>query len=350
MTDTVNNTQPGSSNTILPHKSSNKIRTIVMIVILVIAIVVAIFWWLNYRKYISTDDANLDSYRIDVASQVDGRITKLYVMEGDTVKEGDVMFELDNTLIISKLQAAQAQYEQLLSEVVSTKTSLIEARKNYEIAVLAENLSKKNFERAKEQFNKDVIPLETYQTFEENWKTTVLQTQIAQNRIESTQARIAATEMSALAAKANIESMSTDLSYYMISAPASGIIGKRWVLEGDVISAGQNVFTLNMNMNLWVAVYLEETKFNNIRIGQNAKFTLDAYDKLTFYGKIYYIGDNAASEFALVPPNNASGNFTKVTQRIPLKISIDNVEGDEKQKDIMRLVSGMSATVKIIKE
>ena len=117
-----------------------------------------------------------------------------------------------------------------------------------------------------------------------------------------------------------------------------------------MINAGQTVFTLNKGNDIWVAVYLEETKFSNVHLHQKAKFTLDAYSKLTFYGHIYYIGDNAASEFALVPPNNASGNFTKVTQRIPMKISVDSVEGDAKQKSNMTLVSGMSATVKIIKE
>ena len=76
--------------------------------------------------------------------------------------------------------------------------------------------------------------------------------------------------------------------------------------------------TLNRGTDIWVAVYLEETKFKEIYLGQKAQFTLDAYDKLTFEGRVYYIGDNTASEFALVPPNNASGNFTKVTQRLSL--------------------------------
>ena len=121
-------------------------------------------------------------------------------------------------------------------------------------------------------------------------------------------------------------------------------------VAGDIVNAGQNVFTLNKGKDIWVAVFLEETKFKNIYLGQDVKFTLDAYDKLTFHGKIYYIGDNAASEFALVPPSNASGNYTKVTQRIPIKISIDGVDGDKKQLNKYKLVSGMSANIKIIKE
>ncbi len=330
-------------------KKKSKLKTIVLIIILIIAVVLGVLWWINYNKYITSDDANLDSYRIDVASQVSGRITKQLVVEGDTVKEGDILFEIDNSSIISRKQQAEAQYQQLLAQLEVAKINVVEARKDYEVALLAEGLSRENYNRAKAQFAGDAIPLETLQTIEESWKSSKLQVEIAQSRIQSSQASIEATKRSADAALANVATMDTDLSYYQVVAPANGIIGKRWCLAGDMINAGQTVFTLNMGSDIWVAVYLEETKFSNIYIGQETKFTLDAYDKLTFYGRIYYIGDNAASEFALVPPNNASGNYTKVTQRIPLKISIDRIEGDSKQKANMKLVSGMSAEIHIIK-
>lgn len=335
-------------NTTVPKKS--KVRTYVLIVIVLAAIVLAVLWWLNYNKYVTTDDANLDSYRIDIASQVSGRISQLLVHEGDTVFEGQSLFEIESSAMLSRKMEAEAQYEQCVAEVAVAKITLSEAKKSYEVAVLAEGLSQKNYNRAKTQFEGDAIPLESLQTYEESWQSAVLQVQIAENRIQSAQANIEAAIKSAESAQANVETMSTDLSYYTIKAPASGIIGKRWSLAGDMISAGQTIFTLNKGTDIWVAIYLEETKFSHIYINQQAKFTLDAYDKLTFYGKIYYIGDNAASEFALVPPNNASGNYTKVTQRIPLKVSIDSVSGDEHQKDHYKLVSGMSATVKIIKD
>ena len=298
----------------------------------------------------TTDDANLDSYRIDVDAQVSGRIAQQLVQEGDTVKEGDTLFVIENAAITARRLQAEAQYQQLLAQMEVAKINAIESRKDYEVAVLAEGLSRENYERAKAQFAGDAVPLETLQTMEENWKSACLQVDIAKNRIQSSQATIEATLRSADAAQANVATMDTDLSYYVVTAPASGVIGKRWCLAGDMINAGQTVFTLNKGTDIWVAVYLEETKFKNIHLGQEAKFTLDAYDKLTFYGYIYYIGDNAASEFALVPPNNASGNYTKVTQRIPLKISIDRIEGDSKQKETMKLISGMSAEVHIIKK
>ena len=331
------------------QKKKSKTKIIVLIITLIIAVVLAVLWWFNYNKYITTDDANLDSYRIDVASQVSGRISRLLVQEGDTVKEGQPLFEIESAAMLSRRMQAEAQYAQLMAQIEVAKINVKEARKDYEVAVLSEGLSKQNYERAKAQYAGDAVPLETLQTMEENWKSSCLQVEIAQNRIQSSEATIEATKRSADAALASVETMDTDLSYYIIKAPADGTIGKRWSLAGDMISAGQTVFTLNKGTDMWVAVYLEETKFSNVQMGQEAKFTLDAYDKLTFYGHIYYIGDNAASEFALVPPNNASGNYTKVTQRIPIKISIDKIEGDSKQKANMKLISGMSAEVHIIK-
>ncbi len=330
------------------HKS--KLRLIIMVIIIVIALVLALIWWLNFRKYISSDDANLDSYRIDVAPQVTGLITQLYVHEGDSVKKGDTLFTIDNRAITSRYNASVAQYEQILAQTDVSKLSLNEAQKELELAIVAEKLVKINFDRAKAQYQGDAIPLEEYQTQEENWKSAKLKVAIALNRIESAKASILSSLKSAEAAKADMATIATDMTYYYVVAPAPGIIGKRWCLAGDIVNAGQNVFTLNKGKDIWVSVFLEETKFKNIYLGQEVKFTLDAYDKLTFTGKIYYIGDNAASEFALVPPNNASGNYTKVTQRIKLKISIDKIEGNEAQKKNCKLVSGMSANVKILKE
>ncbi|MEY8593145.1 HlyD family secretion protein [Butyricimonas hominis] len=331
-------------------KKGEKKKIIFLIIFIIVAIVAVVLWWLNYRKYISTDDANLDTYRIGVSSQVMGQVTRLYVMEGDTVRQGDLLLTLDDSVALARVSQAEAQREQQLAQLASRRVSLVTARKELNIARLTEQLNLENYQRAKAQYERNVIPLEKYQDVEQAWKASKLQTEIARDRFPAVEAELKAAEAAIRAVEATIASARAELGYYRVLAPADGIVGKRWVLPGDMLEAGQTAFTLNRGTDIWVAVYLEETKFKEIYLGQKAQFTLDAYDKLTFEGRVYYIGDNTASEFALVPPNNASGNFTKVTQRIPLKISIDKVEGDDGQKARVKLVSGMSATVKIVKE
>lgn len=327
-----------------------KKKIVFLIIFVVVAIVAVVLWWLNYRKYISTDDANLDTYRISISPQVMGQVARLHVMEGDTVKQGEVLLVLDDSVASARVRQAEAQREQQLAQLASQRVNLVTARKELNIARLTEQLNLENYRRAKAQYERNVIPLEKFQDVEQVWQASRLQTEIARDRFPVVEAEIKATEAVIRATEAAIASARAELGYYRVTAPADGIIGKRWVLPGDMVEAGQTAFTLNRGTDIWVAVYLEETKFKEIYLGQRAQFTLDAYDKLTFEGRVYYIGDNTASEFALVPPNNASGNFTKVTQRIPLKISIDKVEGDEGQKNRIKLVSGMSATVKIVKE
>lgn len=255
-----------------PSKKTSNKGLIGLVALLLVAVVAAFFWWWNYSKYISTDDANLDSYRVNVGARVMAPMLALHAWEGDTVKTGMVLAELDSSSIVAQLQEALAHRQQ------------------------------------------------------------------------------AVTKAAIASADAAIESIRITLGYYRIVAPTDGVIAKRWSLPGDIIQPGQTLFTINESKDIWVAVYLEETKFSSLRLGQPATFTLDAYPELTLSGKIYYIGSNTASEFSLIPPNNASGNYTKVAQRIPLKISIDKVDGKEVDRKSLKLVSGMSATVKISKE
>jgi membrane fusion protein, multidrug efflux system len=128
-----------------------------------------------------------------------------------------------------------------------------------------------------------------------------------------------------------------------------GIISKRWLLPGDISQPGQSILNVSNNRNYWVAIYLEETKIGGIHLGQKAIYSLDAYPGVVFKGKVINIGTSTASQFSLIPANNASGNFTKVTQRIPVKISIDETE-DNSPLSNYSFFSGMSVVVKIIKD
>lgn len=338
--DTVNPTQ----------KKTPKKSVILLIVFLAIAIIAAFLWWWNYRKYISTDDANLDSFRVNVAARVMAPILTLHAWEGDTVKAGMLLAELDSTNVKAQLQEAIARREQMDANLKLDRENLRIVTANLPLAEIAFRQAELNYQRAKVQYDGRAIPEETFQNMEEVYKSTRVKVDVAQRQIDVARAQIIAGEAAITAADASIEAVRVNLGYYRITAPADGVIAKRWILPGDIVQPGQSLFTINQGKDIWVTVYLEETKFQNIRLGQPATFTLDAYPGLTFSGSIYYIGSNAASEFALIPPNNASGNYTKISQRIPLKISIEQVSGGAGKEKMPELVSGMSATIKIEKE
>lgn len=337
-------------DTISPSKKASVKGMVWLIAILVVAVVIAFLWWWNYRKYITTDDANLDSFRVSVAAQVMAPMLKQYVWEGDTVKAGKVLAELDSSTIVAELQEAVAQREQMIANLKLDKENLNTAIKNLSLAEISYHQAEVNFERDKKLYGKDAVSQETFQNAEDIYKSTRIKVEVAKDQIKVSQAQIAAGEAAITSANAAIESTRVSLGYYRVIAPVDGVIAKRWSLPGDIIQPGQTLFTINEGKDLWVAVYLEETKYRNIRLGQPADFTLDAFPDLMFSGKIFYIGTNTASEFSLIPPSNASGNYTKVAQRIPLKISVDKAMKKKEKVAMPRLVSGMSATVKIIKE
>lgn len=336
-------------DTVNPPKKSSDKSLIILIIIVTIALIVAFVWWWNYRKYITTDDANLDSYRVNVAARVMAPMVAIHAWEGDTVKQGMLLAELDSSAITASLREAIARREEMAANLRLDRVNLSTSQNNLKLAEIALQQSTLNYQRAKTQYSGQAISEEAFQTMDEAYKSAQVKVDVAHNQITAVQAQIAATEASIAAADASIASVRTELSYYRILAPTDGVIAKRWSLPGDVIEPGQTVFTLNEGKDIWVSVYLEETKFQNVYLGQEAMFTLDAYAGLTFYGKVFYIGSNAASEFSLIPPNNASGNYTKVAQRVPMKVSIDRIEGKAAEKAKVKLISGMSANVEIIK-
>ena len=149
-------------------------------------------------------------------------------------------------------------------------------------------------------------------------------------------------------ANAQIKVLDAQLKNTRLYAPADGVVAKRWLLPGDVVQPSQSVFTITMSKKLWIVAYLEETKISDVHTGQTVKFTIDAFPDVKFTGKVFLVGSSTASVFSLIPANNASGNFTKVTQRIPIRISIDGANNN-KEISSFNILSGMSVVVKILK-
>lgn len=326
------------------------LRNIILLsLLLIITVGAAIWWWHNYNKYITTDDANLDSYTIAISPEIMSKIVALHVEEGDSVKKGMLLIELDSSTFVAQLNEALASKKQLEDNLQLEKANLNSTKRSLELDKLSGNLAKTNYERANRLLPKGAVSLEEFQARQETYAASQVQIKLAEDQISVAQAQIKATESAIAKADAAIESILVQLGYCKILAPEDGIIAKRWMYTGDVAQPGQTIFTINKGKDIWLSIYLEETKFENIFIGQEVQYTLDAFNNVTFKGKIYYIGSNAASEFSLIPPNNASGNYTKVTQRIPIKISIDSIIGKKEYVEKVKLVSGMSANVKIIK-
>jgi len=316
--------------------------------VILLVLVGAIYWYIDYSKYIKTDDALVSSDVVSVSPKIMGRISKLYVEEGDSVKQGQLIAELDSTDLL-------AQKKQVISGKAQTEANKAQAEakfkfdeKNIKVLQISVDRAKEDFERTKTQYAGGVTTKEQFDHMKKALETAQAQLEAAQSQLVVSKSMIKSAETAVDGSKTQIGVINTQLNNTRLYAPVSGIVAKRWLLPGDITQPGQSIFTINNNSKFWVTVYLEETNVTTLRIGQKAIFTLDTYPDVVFNGKIFTLGSTTASQFSLIPPSNASGNFTKVTQRVPIKISIDGTEKGNKL-DTYKLLTGMSAVVKIIK-
>ncbi|MGB9765499.1 MAG: HlyD family secretion protein [Candidatus Saccharicenans sp.] len=295
-----------------------KKRVIIPFLLLIIAVIAGTwYWYKNLRLYVSTDDAYVDADRISISSKVLGRITQLKVDEGSQVKAGELLVVLDDTELKAQLDQAKANLALALD-------SLPLYRVNVEKAT-------DDFNRAEFQFKHNTITKEQFDHASKALDAAKAEYAIALSRIKVAKAQVAL-----------IEAQLLNLTIY---SPLDGVVAKRWVLPGEVVKPGQPIFSIYRQDNLWVTANLEETKVSRIQIGSPVEIQVDAYPRHPFHGRVFLIGDYTAAQFSLIPPNNASGNFTKVTQRVPIKISLDDLTPENKQK--FPLSPGLSVEIRI---
>lgn len=299
-------------------KSLKKRLSVLAVFLAVVAGMAYAYWYFNLRGFVSTDDAFIDGDRVSLGAKMLGRITDVTVGEGDVVSKGQHLVQLDD----SDLQAQKAQAE----------ANLNLAQQNVALAKVNLQKAQDDYNRGTTQFKSQIITQEKYDHI-----TNALDMARAQYGIELARVKTA---------EARLQVVQTQIANTRITAPLNGIVAKKWALVGDVVQPGQSILTINDNEHVWVTANFEETKLASIHPGDPVQISVDAYGDSEFEGKVLTIGAAAASEFSLIPPNNASGNFTKVTQRVPVKISIYHQQQDGRG-DPPLLLPGMSAEVKV---
>ncbi len=270
------------------------------------------------RNYVWTNDAFLEGYGIDLSSNVTEKIMTLYVDEGMHVRKGDKIASLQDNVPLARKKEAEAHIFSMEREV-SVKEALFLKWKS-------------DYRRAVEGIGDHIISVQDYEHVERDFQMSVAEWELAKANLEL--------------AKKKLEVIRAELTHYEIAAPQDGIIAKRWVWTGDVVQPGQSLFTLYDPDNMWVLANLEEKKIRKVKLGDSVKIHIDAYPGYTFSGKVFTIKNAAASLFTLVPQNTATGNYTKVEQRIPVKISVKRPD-DFPENQPLYLFPGMSTEVHI---
>jgi membrane fusion protein (multidrug efflux system) len=335
----------------MKSESNNKRLKVYIPLALVILMVLAgaFYWYRDYRRFITTDDAHVDADNVSVGSKILGRISAIYADEGDVVKQGSLLAVIDSSDIFAQRNQTVAARAQSQANLVQAEVKYSSDQKSIKVTEIALERVTDDLARAKSQVEGGVITIEQFDHIKKAYETASAQLDAAKAQLLVSKSMISSASAAVETADAQIKVLETQLRNTRLYSPDDGIIAKRWLLPGDVVQPSQSVFTLTISKNLWVVAYLEETKIEDVRTGEKVRFTIDAVPGVKFYGKVFLVGSTTASVFSLIPANNASGNFTKVTQRIPVRISIDSTDS-KKEISAFNILSGMSAIVKIIRD
>ena len=332
-----------------PEIIKKRLRVYIPLTLVVLIVLTgAWYWYRDYTKYITTDDAHVDADNVSIGSKILGRIANIYASEGDIVKQQTLLADLDSSDLIAQRNQFLALKSQSLANLNQSHVKYESDQKSIKVLEINLERATEDLTRAKSQSEGGVITAEQFDHIKKACETALAQLEAAKAQLLVSKSMIASASSSVETANAQIKVIDTQLKNTKLYAPADGIVAKRWLLPGDVVQPSQAVFTLTLNKNLWVVAFLEETKIKDVHDGQSVRLAIDAFPGVRFSGKVFLVGSSTASVFSLIPANNASGNFTKVTQRIPIKISIDSSDNN---KDIssFNILSGMSVVVKIEK-
>jgi membrane fusion protein (multidrug efflux system) len=324
--------------------SARKKKIVIPIVaVLAIALLVWGFNHWNYsRQHQSTDDAQVDGHIVPVIAKVGGYVKSVNVEENQPVKEGQLLVQLDDAEY--RVRLAQANADLAAAEAAAggagsagqaqgqvLTASGQEAAMTAQVAAARANARKaeSDLARARELAAKQIISRQQLDAAQAaataaNANLTAAERQVsaAGATVSSAQAGVRVASARAQSARAMRDNALLQLQYTRITAPASGFASKKSVELGQLVAAGQPVMNIVADTGVWVTANFKETQLAKIHAGQPAEFEVDAYGGCVALGTVQSLSGATGAKFALLPPDNATGNFTKVVQRVPVRIAV----------------------------
>jgi membrane fusion protein (multidrug efflux system) len=329
---------------------------------IIIGIVVLVGGFYGYKKisfalaHETTDNAQVETQIAPVLPRVAGYVKKIAINDYDSVKTGQLLVELDDEELQSQLAQLEADYKVAEADIINAKAGLNNAVVSLSVNKGSISLNDVKVQQAQDDYNrnknlyadqaitKKQLDDSRYMLEQATQQVSNSQSDLgsAQSRIAVSQSAIQKAEASLGVKKAIIDQQRLKISYTKIYAPQSGKIGKRNVSIGQFVQAGSPLFSIVNDSTYWIVGNFKETQIKKFVPGQEADIELDAYPDLKLKGTVESVSDATGAKFSLLPPDNASGNFVKVTQRVPVKINISNID---QYKSILR--AGLSAYISI---
>lgn len=372
--ESQNNNSKNANNAVEPEPKKRKISKRFIIVLIVMVLVGSTFGLVKFfhaQHHEETDDAQIESNISPVIPRVSGYIAEVRVQDNQQVKKGDTLIVLDNRDIQIKLEQAEAALAGAKSNlgmaeantsasqanIATTRAGIGTAEAQIDAAKVNVRRTSQDYERyanlikdhsiTQQQFEQADAAMQSAQrqlaVLEQQKTVASQQNAAASSQSHATAQGIAVAESMIAQRQADVDNAKLMLSYSVITAPADGHVSKVNVQAGQFVQPGQMLFAVVLNEDVWVIANFKETQMGKMAVGQEVTITVDAFPGHDFKARLASFSPATGSKFSLLPADNASGNFVKVVQRVPVKIEFT----DKKDEAVKRLRAGMNVTADV---
>ncbi|HJV85225.1 MAG TPA: HlyD family secretion protein [Noviherbaspirillum sp.] len=300
-------------------------RWTAIVLILLVAAIFGYRYWRHSELYVSTDDAYLNAHTVEIAAQIGGQIVRVYVRDNQQVKAGDPLFDIDPQPYRLALDKAQAQLR--LAEQSVAQQSAAVAAAEAQVAQRQAELqnAQSNNQRQQQLVRQGFLSKQGAEASRTQARTAAAALHAAQANLEQARSALGTTgenNASVKAAQAAVNQAQLDLEHTHVTAPTQGSVANLSLRPGNTVQAGAPLFALISNQEYWADANFKETELERVRPGAPATVTVDMYPDHPFHGVVESVSGGAGTAFSLLPPQNATGNWVKVTQRVPVRVRI----------------------------
>jgi membrane fusion protein (multidrug efflux system) len=324
-------------------RRSRKVLLAGLVALLAIAVIAGgTLWWLQARNWVSTDDAFIDVHMVQVSPQVAGRVARVLVDDNQEVRAGQPLLEIDPADFKARLDQAVANQRSADGQLAQAKAQLSVAQANLDEARAQVGVAEANATNATTNLKRDqdlqrmgslALSRQQLDNDTATARSNAATLSAAQQKVAAAQAQLALAHTQEMTAEAGVEAAAAmthqaqlSLSYTEIRATDGGRITHKSVANGDYVQIGQALMALVPD-RVWVTANFKETELGHMRVGQPVDVYVDAYPGKIFQGRVDSFQAGSGTAFSLLPPENATGNYIKVVQRVPVKIVFEQAPG-----------------------
>ena len=310
---------------------------IFIVTLIAVAVAYGIVYFIHSLSHESTDDAFVSGTVVPIAAEVKGRVISVYIDDNQYVEAGKPLLEIYRQDYQDLVKEKKDTISRLISEkselaatIAEKEKTLVKARANSDVAISEEDLAQKEVQRYERLLKKDAVSQNQYDQMKSRWQVTVARRQAAAAAVDEAEAGVKAIKAKSTTQSFKIKEAQSskslaerDLTRTVVIAPISGRIAMKNVNPGKYVIPGQTLLSI-VKEDIWVIANFKETQITKMTVGQPVEIKVDAYPSITFSGHVDSLQPGTGSVFSLLPPENATGNFVKVVQRVPVKIVIDS--------------------------